>query len=108
VGDDTAAQRRGAEQECRQVAYFRSMMETDNATRPRTNYRVEMFKSLGHTFHDFASGTVYLPEDHPEWKNKNGNPVRTLRPHKVDPPQWAIDELKRAEEFCEAISKGEQ
>jgi hypothetical protein len=23
-----------------------------------------------------------------------------MKPHKVDPPQWAIDELKRAEEFC--------
>ena len=94
----------GPEQECRQVAYFSSGMDA-GAKGPRNNYRIEMFESLGHKFYDFAEGRAYLPEDDPELKDRHGKPLRVLKPHKVEPPQWVVDKKNRAQEICDLMSK---
>lgn len=96
----------GPEQEYRRVAYFKASRDNDNG--PAHNYRIDMFQSLGHRFADFCRGTVYLPEDDPTMKDRDGNPTRVLKPHKVEVPKWATAELKRAEEICEAMSKFQQ
>lgn len=93
----------GAEQEVRKVAYFPSMR--DEGKGPQHNYRIDMFQTLGHAFHDFAQGTIYLPEESPDLKNKDGKPMTISKPHKVTPPQWVIDKVAREEKFCEILSK---
>lgn len=89
-------------QQQQQVAYFPSAWGEDALFH---NYRIDMFQSLGHKFHDFAQGTIWLPENHPEFKDKDGNPTRVLKPHKVDPPAWAVAELKQAEEVCRIFTE---
>lgn len=94
----------GPEQEVRKVAYFRSMAETE-AKGPQHNYRLDMFQTLGHAFYDFAQGTIYLPEDDTTLKDRGGKPMKVLKPHKVDPPQWVIDKLAHEEMICDMLSK---
>lgn len=89
------------EQTEEQVAYFNSSWGED---KPFHNYRIDMFERLGHKFHEFAEGTVYLAADHESWKDKDGNPVRVMKPNKMEPPQWVIDEAKSAQAFCDAMS----
>lgn len=95
----------GPEQDCRQVAYFQSMTDPKDADGPENNYRIDMFQSLGIRFSQWAEGTAYIPEDDPELKDRDGKPMRVLKPHKVEPPQWVVDENNRAKEICDLMTK---
>lgn len=90
------------EQERKQIAYFPSALDED---RLHHNYRIDMFKSLGHRFAEFAEGVVYLPDDHPELKTKDGTPTQVMKPHKVDAPQWAKDEYERQLQQCKTLTE---
>lgn len=97
----------GPEQESRKVAYFPSSADPQ-AKVPTNNYRRDMFQTLGHAFHDYAKGTAWLPEDSPDMEDKDGNPLKVLRPHPVEPPQWVIDRVAQEERICEVMSKMER
>jgi hypothetical protein len=93
----------GAEQAVRKVAWFPGTRGGKGG--PAMNYRLEMYQTLGHAFHDYAKGTIWLPEDSPDREDKNGDPVKILKPHKADPPQWVIDRVEQEEKICAVMSK---
>lgn len=71
---------------------------TYREVRPIHNDRLDMFERLGHVLYNFSRGNVSLPDPN--------SPVKgAMKPVKVDPPQWVIDEVKRAEEFAEGMAK---
>lgn len=89
------------EQRSSNVAYFASSY---GETKPFHNYRIDMFQNLGHKFHHYAEGTVYLPEDSDTIKDREGKPARVLKPHKMEPPQWVLDAVKHEQEMCDILS----
>ena len=67
--------------------------------KPSHNDRIDMFEKLGYVLYDYSRGMAYLPD--PE---KEG----CLKPTKVEPPEWVVAEVKRAEEFAEAMLEAER
>lgn len=74
----------------KRIAYFPSMHGEE---KPYHNYRIDMFESLGHVMHDFARGTVYLPDG-----------TGRLKPQKVAPPEWVADAVNEAEKRAEIMA----
>lgn len=93
----------GPEQTVRKVAWFPGMRGGTGG--PMNNYRLDMFRTLGFAFYDYAKGTAWLPEDSTDLEDKNGDPIKVLKPHKVEPPQWVIERVLQEEKICAVMSK---
>ena len=61
---------------------------------PHYNWRINMFNTLGHKLHEYADGIMYVADP-----DRDG----FLKPCAVVPEQWAIDAVKKAEEFATAM-----
>lgn len=96
------AEDKEGEQESKQVGYFPSIY---GEKRLHHNWRLDYFEKLGHVLDNAADGSVWLPEDHPDMKDREGKPMRVLKPHAVKPPDWLLAERDRAKEFSDAMTK---
>ena len=74
-------------------AYFPSSYAEE---KPYHDERLDMFVQLGVVLRNYAQGIVYLPDP-----DRDG----ILKPVKMDPPEWVVSEVKRAEELAEAKTK---
>ena len=66
-----------------------------NEEKPSHNGRLDMFESLGHVIYNYSKGSVMLPDP-----DKKGY----LLPVKMEPPEWVVSEVKRAEEMAEVLT----
>ena len=75
------------------VDYFSAGYDED---KPYRNYRIDMFSDIGHAAVDAAKGRIWVPEEGDSGK---------LKAVEVDPPEWLVGIVKRAEAHAEKMDE---
>lgn len=83
--------------ECKCINYFGAIMHQEEA--PFHNWRLDYFEKLGHVLDSYGSGKMLLPDPQ--------QPGRLKYIDVEKPPQYVLDEIARAQKFCDVMLKAQ-